>query len=291
MDAIRRGSRNHPRKGRHRTRRPRNHHHHRPPHPTERPRRRSTKNSAKSSACPATPTRLATPGTNFPKPTAASPPTSRAPPWSSKTAAVPCSPSSAAAMPTNPASTAPKTTRDFRQLGSIFKPFVYLAAFDKGLRPDSHDQRRPDPARRDHGRPQLAPPQLGRQVRRHATRFLRPHPLAQHHVGPRRQPCRHPESPETSPSWPDSAPRCRETPTSFLGSWEAPPWEVATAYTIFPNDGVRYRPYLISEIKDRDGNVLLLDPAAFLSGGQAADRRGRFPTSSPKSPPAAPPPR
>ena len=47
-----------------------------------------------------------------------------------------------------------------------------------------------------------------------------------------------------------------ERPASFLGSWEASPWEVATAYTIFPNEGARYRPYLISEIKDREGNVL-----------------------------------
>jgi penicillin-binding protein 1A len=47
-----------------------------------------------------------------------------------------------------------------------------------------------------------------------------------------------------------------ETPASFLGCWEATPWEVATAYTIFPNDGVRYRPYLISQIKDRAGNIL-----------------------------------
>jgi membrane carboxypeptidase/penicillin-binding protein len=47
-----------------------------------------------------------------------------------------------------------------------------------------------------------------------------------------------------------------ETPSSFLGSWEASPWEVTTAYTIFPNDGTRYRPYMISEIKDRDGNIL-----------------------------------
>ena len=47
-----------------------------------------------------------------------------------------------------------------------------------------------------------------------------------------------------------------ETPASFLGTWNATPWEVATAYTMFPNNGTRYRPYLISEIKDRDGNVL-----------------------------------
>jgi len=45
-------------------------------------------------------------------------------------------------------------------------------------------------------------------------------------------------------------------PASFLGTWEASPWEVATAYSIFPNEGTRYRPYLISEIRDRDRNVL-----------------------------------
>ena len=52
-----------------------------------------------------------------------------------------------------------------------------------------------------------------------------------------------------------------ETPSSFLGSWEASPWEVATAYTIFPNDGKRFRPYLVSEIRDREGNVLYTTPA------------------------------
>jgi penicillin-binding protein 1A len=51
-----------------------------------------------------------------------------------------------------------------------------------------------------------------------------------------------------------------DSPVSFLGTWDATPWEVATAYSIFPNDGVRYRPYLISEIKDRDGNILYTTP-------------------------------
>jgi len=45
-------------------------------------------------------------------------------------------------------------------------------------------------------------------------------------------------------------------PASFLGAWEVSPWEIATAYSIFPNNGMRFRPYLISEIKDRKGNVL-----------------------------------
>jgi len=45
-------------------------------------------------------------------------------------------------------------------------------------------------------------------------------------------------------------------PSSYLGSWEATPWEVASAYTVFPNDGQRYKPYLIREIRDREGNIL-----------------------------------
>ncbi len=81
-----------------------------------------------------------------------------------------------------------------------------------------------------------------------------------------------------------------ETPSSFLGSWEASPWEVATAYTIFPNDGTRYRPYLISEIKDGDGQRPLHHPAPFLPRDELPARLGRFRKSSSRSPPPAPPP-
>jgi len=50
------------------------------------------------------------------------------------------------------------------------------------------------------------------------------------------------------------------TPSSFLGSWEATPWEVASAYSISPNHGVRNRPYLISSITDSAGNVIYETP-------------------------------
>jgi len=50
------------------------------------------------------------------------------------------------------------------------------------------------------------------------------------------------------------------SPAAFLGSWDATPWEIATAYSMFPNEGTRYRPYLISEITDRKGNVLYSSP-------------------------------
>ena len=43
------------------------------------------------------------------------------------------------------------------------------------------------------------------------------------------------------------------TPSSYLGSWPATPWQVASAYTVFPNRGDWYRPYIIKEIRNADG--------------------------------------
>ena len=44
-----------------------------------------------------------------------------------------------------------------------------------------------------------------------------------------------------------------KTPSSYLGSWEATPWQVASAYTVFPNNGDWYRPYIIKEIRNEKG--------------------------------------
>ena len=142
-----------------------------------------------------------------------------------------------------------------RQLGSIFKPFVYLAAFDQGLRPDSLISDGPiEPGEIKGGgswRPNNSDGKFGGMepvsyglIRSRNTMSVR----VGNHAG--------------IPTVKDVAARAGfttpmpETPASFLGSWEATPWEIATAYTIFPNDGVRYRPYLISEIKDHAGNIL-----------------------------------
>ena len=45
-------------------------------------------------------------------------------------------------------------------------------------------------------------------------------------------------------------------PTIYLGTWEASPVEVAAAYTVFANGGVRPTPYIIESITDRDGRVV-----------------------------------
>jgi len=142
-----------------------------------------------------------------------------------------------------------------RQVGSIFKPFVYLAAFERGMRPDSHISDGPIVPGEIRGggswRPRNADGKYGGMmpasyglIRSRNTMSVR----AGNHAGI-------PAVKKTAAMAGFSTPM-PENPSSFLGSWEASPWEVASAYSIFPNEGVRYRPYLISEIKDRDGNVL-----------------------------------
>jgi penicillin-binding protein 1A len=142
-----------------------------------------------------------------------------------------------------------------RQLGSVFKPFVYLAAFDKGLRPDHLISDGPiQPGEIKGGgtwRPRNSDGTYGGMmpvshglIRSRNTMSVRVGDFAGI-----------PRVSEVANRAGFTTPM-PENPSSFLGSWEASPWEVATAYAIFPNDGARYRPYLISEIKDRDGNVL-----------------------------------
>lgn len=146
-----------------------------------------------------------------------------------------------------------------RQLGSIFKPFVYLAAFDAGLRPDTDISDGPI----EHGeiqgggtwRPDNSDGKFGGMqpvsyglIHSRNTMSVR----VGNYAGIQKVKEVTRMSGFTTPM--------PENPASFLGSWEASPWEVATAYTIFPNDGMRYRPYLISEIKDRDGNILYATP-------------------------------
>lgn len=45
-------------------------------------------------------------------------------------------------------------------------------------------------------------------------------------------------------------------PTIYLGTWEASPLEVAGAFTTFANGGVRPTPFIIQNIKDKDGRVV-----------------------------------
>lgn len=50
--------------------------------------------------------------------------------------------------------------------------------------------------------------------------------------------------------------RIDPVPSSYLGSWGATVEDVASAYSIFPNGGRRFRPYYVISIEERNGRVL-----------------------------------
>ena len=142
-----------------------------------------------------------------------------------------------------------------RQFGSLFKPFVYLAAFDVGLRPDTSISDGPIQPGEIKGagswRPHNSDGKFGGfepasygLIRSRNTMSVRVGNLA----GVERV-----SNVAKNAGFSTPMPA---NPAAFLGAWEVSPWEIATAYSIFPNNGTRFCPYLISEIKDRKGNVL-----------------------------------
>jgi penicillin-binding protein 1A len=142
-----------------------------------------------------------------------------------------------------------------RQLGSLFKPFVYLAAFDKGLRPDTSISDGPIQPGEIKGagswRPHNSDGTFGAMeaasyglIRSRNTMSVRVGNFAGiNHVA------------EVAHDAGFSTPM-PHNPAAFLGAWEVSPWEITTAYSIFPNNGTRIQPYLIAEIQDRKGNIL-----------------------------------
>jgi len=146
-----------------------------------------------------------------------------------------------------------------RQIGSVFKPFVYMAAFDHGLRPETLISDGPIQRNEIRGaptwRPNNADGKFGGMLPA-STGLIRSRNTMSVRVGNHAGLGKIKEVAQLAGFGRDVP----ETPASFLGSWEATPWAVASAYTIFPNNGVRFRPFLISEIKDRDGNILYSSP-------------------------------
>ena len=148
-----------------------------------------------------------------------------------------------------------RATQARRQLGSTFKPIVYTAAIDRGYTPASVFIDEPVAYNAGAGQPPYSPLNYDRRFEgavtlRRALEQSRNIPAvkAMEEIGPRNvvQYAQRFGFPSTYQPYLSLA----------LGAAEATLVEVTSAYSAFPNQGVRMRPYSVVTIADREGNVL-----------------------------------
>ncbi len=141
-----------------------------------------------------------------------------------------------------------------RQVGSTFKPFVYAAAFQRGLLPGTYVSDAPlspeeaqavgnwSPENSDKEDDGLVPAAIG-LIKSRNTMTVRVGEFA------------------TLTAVRDLALKAglTETPNVhaiYLGAFEATLKELTGAYTTFPNNGIRRQPYIIERIEDRKGATI-----------------------------------
>jgi len=148
-----------------------------------------------------------------------------------------------------------RATQAYRQVGSAFKPIVYTAAIDRGYTPTTLLMDTPTSFPGAAGSPAYAPQNydhkfLGPVTLRHALEDSRNIPAVRvmEQLGPRQvnDYARRLGLESALPPYLAVA----------LGAAEATLTEMTSAYSAFPNQGVRMRPYPILKVSDREGNVL-----------------------------------
>jgi penicillin-binding protein 1A len=148
-----------------------------------------------------------------------------------------------------------RATQAFRQLGSTFKPFLYTAAIDRGLTPTSMLNDTPTTFDAGEGQPPYTPGNYdgkfeGPVTLRRALEDSRNVPAVRvmEMLGPRQVVAyaKRFGFPEAFPAFLSTA----------LGAAEATLLETTSAYTAFPNHGIRLQPFQIASVVDREGNTL-----------------------------------
>jgi penicillin-binding protein 1A len=148
-----------------------------------------------------------------------------------------------------------RAVQAYRQVGSAFKPFVYTAAIDRGYTPVTILMDAPASFPGGAGQPAYAPMNYDRRFEgpitlRHAFEQSRNVPAVRvmEQLGPRQVIAYARKLGLESPLPPYLS--------VALGAAEATLLEMTSAYSVFPNQGVRMRPYEILKVTDREGNVL-----------------------------------
>ncbi len=143
-----------------------------------------------------------------------------------------------------------------RQVGSIFKPFVYLSAFDQGMQPGQWiSDARIKPGEITGAQRSWSPSNSNgtyKPIVMVKDALAESRNTSSVRVGDRAG-LNNVRLLASKVGFKDKVP---STPSAYLGSFEASPWDVAAAYTIFPNGGTKYRPYMIERILDREGNTV-----------------------------------
>ena len=148
-----------------------------------------------------------------------------------------------------------RATQAYRQVGSAFKPFVFTAAIDSGYTPVSVLMDTPVSFNGGAGQPAYTPLNYDRQFEgpitlRRALEQSRNIPAVRvmDQLGPNQVIAYARRLGLESPLPPYLA--------VALGAAEATLVEMTSAYSVYPNQGVRMRPYSVLKVRDREGNVL-----------------------------------
>jgi penicillin-binding protein 1A len=147
-----------------------------------------------------------------------------------------------------------RSIQAFRQIGSTFKPIVYTAAIDRGYTPVSiiNDEAvtYPQPVGPAYSPTNYDHTFLGPITLRYALEESRNIPAIKmmDMLGPKTV-LEYAKRFGFEENFPPYLPIA-------LGAGDATLLEVTSAYTTFPNGGVRMKPFMVLNVKDRDGNLL-----------------------------------
>jgi penicillin-binding protein 1A len=148
-----------------------------------------------------------------------------------------------------------RATQARRQVGSSFKPFIYTTAIDRGYTPASIFVDAPISLPAGPNQPPYEPLNYDRTYEgpvtmRRALEDSRNVPAvkALAELGP--------ESVIQVAARFGLPPNMPPYLSLALGSVEETLWDMTSAYSAFPNQGVRMRPYSVVSVADREGNVL-----------------------------------
>ncbi|MBT8044470.1 MAG: transglycosylase domain-containing protein, partial [Verrucomicrobiae bacterium] len=137
-----------------------------------------------------------------------------------------------------------------RQIGSIFKPFVYMTAFNRGMMPQTWiPDGRIRPGEIDGAPRSWSPSNSDGKYGSYITAedaLVRSRNTSSVRVG-NYAGLEKVNQTAIDVGFVQGVPNNAST---YLGAWEATPWQVASAYTVFPNNGDWYRPYIIQEIRN-----------------------------------------